>query len=153
MVFARSWSCSDGVEPCSTLTSALNVGATPTLDLLAELGGRRLRFVLGAYSSPVPMGVGDVGAATLIGVRAGFLMGGEKVRGGLTGGGGFYGWEANGHLVVTPWRDRRGHRHGVALAVGAWLGQPSVTLGYRFAPAAWNHVGGRRAAKRRARGE
>ncbi|MEZ4449870.1 MAG: hypothetical protein R3B09_10365 [Nannocystaceae bacterium] len=135
-------------------TSHWGVQATPLVDILAEFGARRIRFVVGAYSAPVYVGFSDFYTATFLGARAGILAGNEAVRGGATIGGGFFGWEVDGHLFVTPWRDRRGHRHGVALSVGAWFfGSPSVTLGYRFAPAALNHRGGRWEAMRRARGE
>ncbi|MCB9706611.1 MAG: hypothetical protein H6711_32490 [Myxococcales bacterium] len=76
----------------------------------------------------------------------------ERVRGGVLVGGGYFTWEVDGHLFVTPWRDRRGGRHGVALGGGLWGGYAgSVIVGYRFAPAAMNHVGGRWEALRRAR--
>lgn len=139
----------DGASP-----NRWGVQATPFVDILAEFGARRIRFVVGAYAAPVYVGFSDFYTATFLGVRAGILAGNEAVRGGATIGGGYFGWEVDGHLFVTPWRDRRGHRHGVALSVGAWFfGSPSVTLGYRFAPAALNHRGGRWEAMRRARGE
>jgi hypothetical protein len=129
------------------------VAGTPVVDLLAEFGTRRVRFVVGPYTAPVYMGFSDFFTATFIGARAGLLVGGERFRFGATAGGGLLGAEANIHALLTPWRDRHGHRHGIEVSAGMWLfRQPSFTIGYRFAPAALNHVGGRWEALQRARG-
>jgi hypothetical protein len=48
-----------------------------------------------------------------------------------------------GRLLVTSWRDRKGHRHGLEAAVGRENDRDCVMISDRFAPAGLNHVGGR----------
>ena len=125
---------------------------TPVVDVLAEFGSRRLRFVIGTMSAPVPIGFSDYWTSTIFGVRAGVLAGNERFRFGATAGGGiWFTWEIMAHAFITPWCDRRGNRHGIGVDAGVWLFYPALSLSYRVAPAAWNHIGGRRAAKDRAR--
>lgn len=80
----------------------------------------------------------------------GVLIGYERLRAGATVGAGFLGVQALARLMVTPWSDGRGHRHGFEAAVGRENYRSFVMFSYRFAPGALNHVGGRRAALKRA---
>ncbi|MEZ4452304.1 MAG: hypothetical protein R3B09_22750 [Nannocystaceae bacterium] len=155
VVWGRFVACPyfEGDVDCTGAPTYLRAQGTPTIDLLAEFGHRWARFALGVYTSPVGMGFEDWGTAILFGVRAGALIGNEKVRAGATAGGGYLGWQAHGHLFVTPWRTAKGTRLGLAIGAGAWNWLPSVTLGLRIAPPAMNHRGGRRAARERARAE
>ena len=137
-------------EP-STAPRRYGAAGTPVVDALAEFGARRLRFVIGTIVAPVPIGFSDYWTSTLFGVRAGFLAGNERYRFGATAGGGvWFTWAVMAHAFITPWRDRWGSRHGIGVDAGLWNFLPALTLSYRVAPAAWNHVGGRRAAMKRA---
>jgi len=142
----------DGVQEPVPGPARYGAAGTPVVDMLAEFGARRIRFAIGAIVAPVPIGFSDAWTFTLIGVRAGLLVGGERYRFGVTAGGGvWFTWAVMAHAFITPWRDRRGNRHGIGVDAGVWSAHPAMTLSYRFAPAALNHAGGRRAAKLRAR--
>lgn len=141
MVLAGVPACAgDGTDSCEGVPVYLRVQGTPVLDILSEFGGRRLRFLVGLFTAPVPMTFSDWGTATAIGLRAGFLAGNERIRGGASVGLGYYlSYEVNAHLFVMPWRSARGHRHGLAVATGVWNTNFSLSLGYRVAPALLNH--------------
>ncbi|MEZ4448961.1 MAG: hypothetical protein R3B09_05715 [Nannocystaceae bacterium] len=142
--------CPADGSPCGPASDRLLLLGTPTFDLLTELGWRHLRAVVGVFVAPVPHENTDYGAGLLFGAQGGLLVGYERLRAGVTVGGGLLGFQFVGRLLVTPWRDRRGHRHGLEAAVGREDYRDFVLFAYRFAPAALGHVGGRRAAMRRA---
>lgn len=85
-------------------------------------------------------------------MQGGILVGHERLRVGVTAGGGYLGYQVLGRLLVLPWRSDRGHRHGLEAAIGRENWTTTIMFAYRFAPAALSHLGGRRAAKRRAGG-
>ncbi len=123
---------------------------TPTIDLLSEFGWRYVRAAVGVFAAPVPHENTDFFAGLLLGGQVGVLIGHERLRAGATVGAGLLGYQVLARLMATPWRDRRGHRHGLEAALGVENFRTFVMFNYRFAPAALNHVGGRSAARRRA---
>lgn len=130
----------------------MRLEVTPLLDVLTEFGWRHVRAVLGVFTLPKPHLYSDAALGLLLGVQGGIFVGHERLRVGVTAGGGYLGYQVLGRLLVLPWRSDRGHRHGLEAAIGRENWTTTIMFAYRFAPAALNQLGGRRAAKRRAGG-
>jgi hypothetical protein len=118
-----------------------------------ELGSRRARIVSGFnltsgffYDICGPTVEGcDIVGLYVFGLTAGGLFGNEKFRVGPVG---LLGWVAVGaelRFLMTPWRTRRGGRHGLEVRAG-WMGPyvSTLTIAYRISPARLNRVRSRR---------
>jgi hypothetical protein len=122
--------------PNSPPPCGLNVlcGVTPRVGFDAEFGTRAARLVVGGYTAPIPYFVGVVALEALM-FDAGGLFGGPKVRAGLLLDFGAINVGGSAVLRVSPWVDRRGHRHGFDLRVSGSLWIPfGVALAYRWYP-------------------
>lgn len=95
-----------------------------------ELGSRAVRMVVGGYSAPLPYFFGEVAM-----IQLGALFGGPRVRAGLIANGGFMDTGVSAVLRISPWVDRRGHRHGLDLRVSTSAFVPlGAAIAYHFYP-------------------
>jgi len=110
-------------------------GFTPRLGFDFELGSRAARLLAGSHIVPIPTFTGDLVSLEVFMVEVGALFGGPRVRGGIVVNGGAINAGGGAMLRLSPWVDRRGHRHGLDLRVTTSIFVPlTVAISYRFYP-------------------
>jgi hypothetical protein len=110
-------------------------GVTPRIGFDLELGSRAVRLVVGSFTAPMPMFTGDLVTLDAFMIEIGVLFGGPNVRGGIVLDGGAINAGGAAILRLSPWVDRRGHRHGIDIRAGTTIFHlMDFAVSYRFYP-------------------